>query len=65
MSWEQAVQSVVSGAGVSWPAVLLGYWLNRRQTAAHVDRVTAAQTAELKAAITPGRPEAADPDRLP
>lgn len=66
MNWGLAVQEVVTGAAVSWPAVLLGYWLSRKKTAAHVDAVTSAQTAELKRAIAaPPGPDPASPDRLP
>lgn len=39
------------GAGVSWPAVLLGFWLAHRKTGQKIDRATAAQTRDLAAGL--------------
>lgn len=35
------------GAGVSWPAVGLGYWLTHRRTSRKIDEATADQTRAL------------------
>ena len=35
------------GAGVSWPAVLLGYWVSHRRTSRKIDNATADQTKAL------------------
>lgn len=48
LSWTAIFQYAISGAFVSWPAVLFGYWLSHRKTTEHVDAVTKAQTAKFE-----------------
>lgn len=48
LNWATVLQSVISGAVVSWPGIAVGLWFSHRKIKAHITSVTAAQTKALK-----------------
>jgi hypothetical protein len=41
--WDAIWQYVIGGAIVSWPGVIIGFWINWRKTRQHVDQRTEEQ----------------------
>lgn len=49
IDWATILQYSISGAIVSWPGVVAGFWLNWRKTRSHIDQATREQTEHLEA----------------